>query len=41
MFGKNTGKWSVYYLERGIKTMNGLFDSEDEACRFLYARLIG
>lgn len=33
-------KWSVYYLERGIKTTNELFDSEDEACQFIYNQLM-
>lgn len=33
-------KWSVYYLERGMKTINEFFDSEDEACQFLYDQLM-
>lgn len=33
-------KWSVYYLERGIKTTNKIFDSEDDAYQFLYDQLI-
>lgn len=33
-------KWSVYYLERGMKTTNEFFDSEDEACQFLYDQLM-
>lgn len=33
-------KWSVYYLERGIKTTNEFFDSEDDACQFLYTQLM-
>ncbi len=37
---KNQDKWSVYYLERGIKTTNEFFDSENEACQFLYDQLI-
>ena len=27
-------------LERGIKTTNQFFESEDEACQFLYAQLM-
>ena len=38
---KIRSKWSVYYLERGVKTTNELFDSEDEACRFVKALQIG
>lgn len=37
---KNQGKWSVYYLERGIKTTNEVFESEDDACQFLYEQLM-
>ncbi|MBP3458387.1 MAG: hypothetical protein J6K58_04195 [Lachnospiraceae bacterium] len=33
-------KWSVYYLEKGIKTTNEFFDSEDDACQFLYEQLM-
>lgn len=33
-------KWYVYYLERGIKTTNECFESEDDACQFLYAQLM-
>ena len=33
-------KWSVYYLERGIKTTNEIFDSENDACQFLYDQLM-
>ena len=33
-------KWSVYYLERGIKTTNEIFESEEDACQFLYAQLM-
>mgnify|MGYP001077316069 CR=1 FL=1 len=33
-------KWFVYYLERGVKTTNKFFDSENEACQFLYDQLI-
>ncbi len=27
-------KWSVYYSERGQKSGERVFDSEDEACRY-------
>ena len=33
-------KWSVYYLERGVKTTNEIFDTENDACQFLYAELL-
>lgn len=33
-------KWSVYFLERGMKTTNEFFDSEDEACQFIYDQLM-
>ena len=28
-------KWHVYYSERGQKTTQAIFDSEDEACHFM------
>lgn len=37
---KKQDKWSVYYLERGIKTTNKLFDSEEAACQFIYEQLM-
>lgn len=40
MLGKIQDKWSVYYLERGIKTTNEIFDSENDACQFLYDQLM-
>jgi hypothetical protein len=33
-------KWSVYYSERGKKFDEHTFDSEEEACKNLYERLI-
>ena len=33
--GQNGPKWSVYYSERGQKTAERVFDSEDLACRYL------
>lgn len=32
-------EWSVYYSERGVKTTNERFASEEEACKFLYEQL--
>ena len=37
---KISDKWSVYYLERGVKTTNEIFDTEDDACQFLYTELM-
>lgn len=37
---KIQNKWSVYYIERGIKTTNEIFESEEDACQFLYAQLM-
>ena len=28
--------WEVYYSERGVKSQKKEFDSEDEACNYLY-----
>lgn len=33
-------KWSVYFAERGIKTINKMFDTEDEACKYIYKELL-
>ena len=30
------GKWNVYFSERGVKTTNLFFDSEDEIIQDLY-----
>ena len=32
--------WSVYYWERGLRTGEESFDSEDEACRYLLDLLL-
>lgn len=32
-------EWGVYFSERGIKTMNNKFLSEEEACQFIYEQL--
>ncbi len=37
---KSQDKWFVYYLERGIRTTNEVFDSENAACQFLYDQLM-
>lgn len=34
------GKWNVFYIERGCKTTDLVFDSEEEACLFLYKELL-
>lgn len=34
------GKWEVYYKERGVKTTDMFFDTEDEACRYMLNELI-
>lgn len=33
------GKWTVYYAERGVKTTNIVFDTESEACTYMYQKL--
>ena len=33
-------RWNVFYLERGIKTTDIYFDSEKEACHYLYEKLM-
>lgn len=32
-------EWSVYYSERGVKTTNIRFSSEEDACQFIYEQL--
>jgi len=34
------GGWAVYYAERGLRTEERQFDTEDEACRFMLDRLL-
>ena len=34
------GKWNVYYLERGVKTTNLFFETESEACEYIYNQLV-
>jgi hypothetical protein len=31
--------WLVYYAERGIRTNERVFETEDEACRYILERL--
>ncbi len=35
-----TGGWAIYYSERGLRSGERLFETEDEACQFLDARLL-
>lgn len=32
-------EWTVYFSERGVKTTNEKFPSEEEACKFIYDQL--
>jgi hypothetical protein len=32
--------WAVYYAERGLRSGERQFDTEDEACRFMLDRLV-
>ena len=32
---KEDSKWVVYYLERGARTTEQFFDSEEEACDYI------
>ena len=33
-------KWFVYFIERGVKTTNERFNSEEDACLFIYEQLV-
>lgn len=35
-----TGGWTVYYAERGLRSGERNFDTEDEACTFLFEILL-
>lgn len=35
----SNGAWYVFYEERGVKTTNLRFETEDEACEFIYKYL--
>ena len=32
-------EWHVYYSEKGVKTTDKIFTSEDEACEYIYVQL--
>ena len=32
-------EWRVYFCEKGVKTTNEKFSSEEEACQFIYEQL--
>lgn len=34
------GKWYVYFCERGVKTTNKIFDTENDACQFIFKQLL-
>ena len=36
---KGTGYWSVYYCERGVRTGERIFQSEEDACAHMYELL--
>jgi len=33
-------KWEVYFCERGIKTTDLIFDTEEEACQYICKELV-
>lgn len=33
-------KWNIFFSERGIKTTNESFETEEDACDFIYHQLI-
>ncbi len=35
-----TGGWAVFYSERGLRSGERVFETEDEACQFLAGRLL-
>lgn len=35
----SNNEWHVYYSERGVKTTDKIFTSEDEACEYIYVQL--
>lgn len=37
---QNDNMWEVYYLERGIKTTDLLFNTESEACKYIANKLV-
>jgi hypothetical protein len=36
----HVGGWVVFYAERGLRTGERCFETEDEACRFMLDRLL-
>lgn len=37
---KKENRWQVYFSERGINTTDITFDTESEACQYIYEQLI-
>lgn len=37
---KSNKGWNVYYLERGERTTDLMFDTEDEACNYILNHLV-
>ena len=37
---KKGEQWQVYFSERGVKTINKVFNTETEACQYIYEQLI-
>lgn len=38
---QENSKWVVYYLERGVRTTELLFNSEEEACNYILKSFTG
>ena len=36
----SNGEWHVYYLERGIRTSDDVFPSEEAACEYIYKEIV-
>ena len=36
---KEKSKWVVYYLERGVRTTEQIFDNEEDACDYIFETL--
>ena len=37
---KNENQWQVYFSERGVKTIDEMFETESEACQYIYEQLM-
>jgi len=37
---KKEQQWQVYFSERGIKTTDKFFDTESDACQYIYEQLV-